>query len=504
MEKINSNIQTSEVDSSSSSISATVLEDYDADFNIDQSGLLTFKSDSSLRPKNWPTKLKLIYTISYSFVTFAAQFNSTTMSSEYFIEKMHENFNIGREVSLIATSLYILGIAFGPMIFAPMSEVYGRKIGVLIPFFITCLFTFISSISYNVSGIMISRFLGGFFAGAPIVSAGGVLADLWNPSQRGVAFALYATFVSAGASFGPTISSLLIHSNDNLNSWRIPQWFAGLMGMALFIVLYILTKETYEPSLLKWKAIEERTSTQKWHIHAELETSRLHWKQLVTDHVYRPFYMLTIPIVFTMALFASYVYGVFYLTLTNVAVAFNLTRGWEGTVATLPCIALFVGINIGCLANMLWALRYRKIIEKNNGRAIPEQRFPIMMLLGWCMPAGIFIFGWTSSPNIHWVVPCLGVVILGIGFITTFQGCINYMVDTYQTYAASAIAANTFMRSVFAAGFPLFAHQLFTNLGVQWGASIIGFIALGMIPIPFVFYIFGQQIREHGTAKLSG
>jgi DHA1 family multidrug resistance protein-like MFS transporter len=68
-------------------------------------------------------------------------------------------------------------------------------------------------------------------------------------------------------------------------------------------------------------------------------------------------------------------------------------------------------------------------------------------------------------------------------------------VDAFTRYAASAIAANTFFRSIFGGVFPLFGYILFENLGVQWGASLVAFIALGMIPIPFVFYIFGEKIR---------
>ena len=77
-----------------------------------------------------------------------------------------------------------------------------------------------------------------------------------------------------------------------------------------------------------------------------------------------------------------------------------------------------------------------------------------------------------------------------------FQGCLNYLVDTNRQYAASVIAANTILRSILAAVFPLFSSQLFHNLGIHWGGSLIGFIALAMIPIPWVFYKYGGKLRE--------
>lgn len=465
------------------------------DFNLDNDGILTFAPNSSFRPRNWPTKKKLMYTILYGITTFAAQFNSTTMVSSLFLNDMHSLYNMSRECALLATTLYILGIAIGPMIFAPISEMYGRKIGVFIPFLISALFTFATSISYNAPSILITRFFAGFFSGAPIVSAGGVLADIWSPATRGAAFGFYACFVSSGPSFGPILGSLLISSTDSLQSWRIPQWFIGLVDLVLFFLCMFSLHETYEPVILTWYAKDKRLETKNWRIHCIHDTWKFDLKETITVHLVRPFAMLATPIIFLMALFASYVYGLFYLIITNVSEAFNIAKGWKGTQATLPLISLFIGVVTGCIFNMLWAQKYASIIAKNNSNTIPEQRLPIMMMVGWLMPAGIFIFGWTCQDKIHWIAPCIGILLIGCGFITIFQGSINYLVDAFTKYSASAIAANTFLRSVFAAFFPLFAKQLFVNMGIGWGSSIIGFIALGMIPIPFYFFKFGYRIR---------
>jgi hypothetical protein len=87
---------------------------------------------------------------------------------------------------------------------------------------------------------------------------------------------------------------------------------------------------------------------------------------------------------------------------------------------------------------------------------------------------------------------------VGFGFFTIFQAALNYLVDTFQKYAASAVAANTFLRSIFAAAFPLFITPLLHNLGIGWGVSIFAFIAVFMIPIPYLFFVFGERIRARG------
>lgn len=460
-------------------------------FTIDESGLLVFDPDSPQKPANWSCRKKFAHTALFGMVTFGAQMNSTTTSAEKFTELLNQEFGISREVALLTSTLYILGIAFGPMVFAPLSEVYGRKFGVLVPTLISSAFTFGVATSYNVPSLMIFRFLSGFCAGAPIVSAGGVLADLYpDTTVRGQYFAFYGQLVNGGSSMGPIVASLMMYSNDSLGAWRIPQYFSGLLSLVLYFFCEFVLDETYTPVLTKKEAKKIRISSGDWKVHCQLDMWQLDLKDVATKHLVRPFAMLITPIVFVIVLFASYVYGVFYIVITTMPAAFTMTRGWKGTIASLPNIALFIGVCFGNISSVLLAGR------KNHGNAsVPEDRFLPLMYFGWLMPAGIFLFSWTSTANIHWIIPCLGIVAIGYGFIIIFQGCLNYLVDTYTKYAASGIAANTFMRSVFAASFPLFAKQLFENLGVHWGGSLIGFIALGMIPIPFYFYKYGAAIR---------
>lgn len=112
--------------------------------------------------------------------------------------------------------------------------------------------------------------------------------------------------------------------------------------------------------------------------------------------------------------------------------------------------------------------------------------------------AGLFMFGWTSDKNIFWLAPCVALVFMGFGFFTIFQAALNYLIDTFQKYAASAVAANTFLRSIFAAVFPLFVTPMFHKLGIPWASSLLGFIAIVLLPIPYLFYIYGPRIRMKG------
>lgn len=98
--------------------------------------------------------------------------------------------------------------------------------------------------------------------------------------------------------------------------------------------------------------------------------------------------------------------------------------------------------------------------------------------------------------DIHWAVPAASGVFTGFGLMSIFLQALNYLVDAYLMFAASAIAGNTFLRSIAGAGFPLFARQMFEGMGIQWAATLLGCIAVALAPIPFVFYKYGGRIRE--------
>lgn len=71
----------------------------------------------------------------------------------------------------------------------------------------------------------------------------------------------------------------------------------------------------------------------------------------------------------------------------------------------------------------------------------------------------------------------------------------TYTEDAYKTYAASALAGLGLVRNLMGGGFPLFGSQLFTNLGYQWAGSLLAFLAIVLVPIPFILEKYGERLR---------
>lgn len=108
--------------------------------------------------------------------------------------------------------------------------------------------------------------------------------------------------------------------------------------------------------------------------------------------------------------------------------------------------------------------------KSHNGQNVPTQTLLALLRLG-VTSADCSFQQWTSDKNVPWIAPCIGATFMGFGFFTIFQAALNYLIDTFQKYAASAIAANTFLRSCFAGAFPLFATPMYHKLGVPVSES---------------------------------
>lgn len=269
--------------------------------------------------------------------------------------------------------------------------------------------------------------------------------------------------------------------------------------MMFFLAMdVIFLDESYPPALLVTKARRLRFQSGNWALHARHEEWDVTFKELGNKYLIRPFQLLVTPICFLVALYASFVYGILYLSLASFPIEFQEVRGWNEVVGALPFLAYLIGILFGACLNLFNQRFYIKRFKANNNKAVPEARLPPMMIGSIFFASGLFVFGWTSAPHIHWIGPNVGGAMMGFGFFTIFQAALNYLIDTFQKYAASAVAANTFFRSLFAGCFPLFTNPMFHNLGVDWAASVLGFISVALIPIPFLFYIFGKRIRARG------
>lgn len=189
-------------------------------------------------------------------------------------------------------------------------------------------------------------------------------------------------------------------------------------------------------------------------------------------------------------------YGTLYMLFAAYPIVFQFVRGWNQGVGSLPFLGIMVGMLMAVAYNFIDNRRYVKTQAKHGGFAPPESRLPPCMVASIAIPVGLFWFAWTNYPSVHWMAPIAAGVPFGFGMVLVFLGIMSYLIDTYTIFAASVLAANSVMRSVFGAVFPLFTTYMYEDLGIHWASSIPAFLAVACVPFPFLFYKYGHTIRN--------
>jgi hypothetical protein len=119
------------------------------------------------------------------------------------------------------------------------------------------------------------------------------------------------------------------------------------------------------------------------------------------------------------------------------------------------------------------------------------------MIGSFGVPIGLFWFGWSACAATHWIVPIIALVPFAWGNLSIFVSAILYTVDTYQAAnGASAMAANGLLRHIMGGVFPLFSVQMFTALGYGWASSLLGFVTMAMLLVPWVLFRGGKAVRN--------
>ncbi|KAJ5902213.1 hypothetical protein N7495_002741 [Penicillium taxi] len=449
--------------------------------------------DDPLHPQNWSLSQKIVISVTLAYTTFVSSFASAIYSSA--ITHISPYFHISSEVAILGVTLYVLGFASGPTLWAPASELIGRKWPIIAGVFMYSIFTIGSATAKDVQTLMITRFFAGFCSASPIAIVPAVFADIYSNQTRGIAIAMFAMAVFVGPFASPFTGGFITMS---YLGWRWTMYIASIMGfLATGLCLFFL-KETYAPIVLVEKAITLRRQTHNWGIRARQEEVEVDWNELITINFSRPFRMLfTEPIVFLISLWMSFVYGLMYALLSAYPIVFMEIHGMNIGVGSLPFIGLIIGELFAGMYILYDQKSYTKNLAANNNVPIPEWRLPPAIFGGLFFCIGLFWFGWTGfTKDIHWMAPTASGIVTGFGIYVIFLQCFNYLIDSYLTFAASVFAANTIIRSAVGAAFPLFSKQMFHNLGVQWAGTLLGCLAAIMIPIPLIFIKIGPRLRK--------
>ncbi|RDW87742.1 hypothetical protein BP5796_03436 [Coleophoma crateriformis] len=451
-------------------------------------------------PMNWPDRRKWMNILAMSGITFLVPLASS-MFAPAIPEVLLAFKTTSTTFATFVVSIFVLGFAFGPLILAPLSEIYGRVIVYNVTNVLFLVFTIMCALAQDTGMLLACRFLAGFAGVATITCGSGTIADIMPRERRGGAMALWSLGPILGPMIGPIVGGYLTAAAG----WRWVFWLIAITFGIVTIFAFLVMRETYAPVILGRKAARLRKSTGNPAYHSRL-SSDLTTKQLFAHSIMRPVKMFCFsPIVAAMCIYIAVMYGLLYILFTTFTFVFEGVYGFSTSSAGLA----FIGSGIGTFCGLAFVAGFSDRTLKRRaakGKTItPEDRLPFLITVpaALSLPIGLFMYGWGVEYRVHWILAQIGTTFIGFGMIAILMCIQTYLVDAYTLHAASVTAANAVLRSLLGALLPLGGLKLYDSLGYGWGNSLLAFIALALAPTPWLFGMFGERIRTNPKFQVS-
>ncbi|KAL7810193.1 MFS general substrate transporter [Trichoderma gracile] len=449
-----------------------------------------------LCPRSFSKARKWMIVLICAVGSFTVTCASSIYTSTY--TPMEAEFHNAREISVLGLSTFVLGIAFGPMLLSPLSEFYGRRPVYLVSWTMYVIWLVPSAVARNVATMIVARFFDGLAGSAFLTVSGGTTGDLFAKHELQLPMAVFSIAPFIGPSIGPLLGGFI----NYFTHWRWTYYVLLIWAGVMWVAIVLLVPETYHPILLRNKArkLRKDTGDDRWMAPSEKSTKTVSRAILVS--LQRPFQLLIFePMCLLLCLFCAILLGILYLFFGAFPLVFSTNHGFKLWQIGLTFLGIGVGMVLAMLTDPVWhriRLRLMARLERETGvpgASEPEFRLPSAIAGSVLVPAGLFMFAWTTYSSVPWIVPIIGSGLFGMGNLLVFSGIFTFLVDAYPMYAASALAANAFVRCSFAAVFPLFGTQMYNTLGFQWASSLLAFLTLAMVPFPYLFFTYGKKIR---------
>ena len=382
-----------------------------------------------------------------------------------------------------------MGETFGPLLIAPMSELYGRLPVWHVSNILFVIFAIGCALSSNLSMLIAFRFLSGC-ASAPTVVGPSIIGDIFVPEQRGKAMSLNIIGPLIGPVAGPVAGGFLTQALG----WRWMFWIMAIAAAAFTVPSLLFLRETYKVTLLAQKTKQLRAETGNQALRSRYDTGatpRSVFKQAIIRPAKLAFFS---PIVLIISLYASVVYGYLYIVFTTLTEVFQTTYHFSQGAAGLSYLGLGIGFVIGLVTFTFLSDR----LLRRATTPTPETRLTPLLLTLPALPIGLLLYGFLARPSIPFPAPIIGTALVSFGVMLTAIPTKTYFVDAFELHAASALAVGVICQSAMAVVLPLGGPGLYAKLGLGGGNAVLAGIALVLVPVPVLIWRYGGVLREKG------
>ncbi|PNS19650.1 hypothetical protein CAC42_7494 [Sphaceloma murrayae] len=459
--------------------------------------------DDAANPLNWSKGKKVVHIVLISALTFTTPLASSMFAPgvSYVLREFEQSNQV---LASFVVSVYLVGYAFGPLLCAPLCEIYGRAIVYQVTNVLFLAFSIACAVAPTFNSLIVLRFLAGSAGSAPLVLGGGTIADLYKREERGAKMAIFSMGPLVGPVIGPIAGAFIAQEV----SWRWVFWVISMAAGLVTVACLIFMRETYAPTILEQKARKIRKDKGNTSYRTAFDNGDTPTDVFVKAFSRPSKMFFTSPLVFMFTMYLSIVYGFCYLLFVTITEVFEGAYGFSTGIAGLAFLGIGIGMFLGLAvfgSTSDRRMRSLKAKAEASGGSVddvpPEVRLELMVIAALVVPIGLFWYGWSAEKRIHFIMPIIGTAWFGVGLMGIFLSVQTYLVDCYPLYAASVTSTHMVMRSLLGAFLPLAGRPLYSNLGLGWGNSVLGFVAVAMIPLPVALLKYGGRVRQKYQIK---
>ncbi|PFH48800.1 hypothetical protein AMATHDRAFT_149102 [Amanita thiersii Skay4041] len=446
--------------------------------------------DETDDPQCMPTLRKWV---AITVISSAALCVTSASSLAAFTESgIEREFGVSHTVAILGISLFVAGLGTGPLLAGPLSEVYGRNYVYQVSYGLFFAFSWPVAFAPNISVHLIFRYATGFCGATFLSVAGGSVSDMFSNATVANPMAVYTISPFIGPVIGPLIGGFI---NQNLN-WRWTYYIVLIWVFCELLALFIFVPETYVPVILQRKAAKLRRQINDERYWSELDEGEKNLMKAIIISCYKPFQLLLLDrMALLLSIWTALILGILYLAFQAFPFIFTGIHGFNMQFTGMSFLGIGVGMLLALATQPLWNRLFSRESARFNGRPPPEIRLVMGQVGGVLVPLSLYWLAFTTYRNVPWIIPIIASALFGTGIIFVFTSVFTYLVTAYRPIAASAMAANSALRSAFAAAFPLFARAMYLRLGSVGATALLAGLTTIMAPLPFIFRKYGSQLR---------
>lgn len=449
-------------------------------------------------PMDWPRAYKWSIVALLAFTSFTVTFTCISIvpvATEIVRDLDHGSSQDRKFASVLMVTIWELGEAAGPLLIAPLSEVFGRSPVINIANLLFILATILAALSQNTALLISARALTGLTVASNVLNPA-IVGDMFISQERGSAMSLIMLAPLLGGAVGPAIAGAMAQSVG----WRYVLWFSAALASAAELAFLMFFRETYKVRILRKRAKRLRTESGKASARTEFDddnpgksSSEKLWATVMRPAVV----LLDSGVLQALSLYGSVVFSWFYIMATTLPDILEDIYGLSPTMTGTAFMSFSVGSTLGVIiCNSALDRIYIRLRDANGGVEQPEHRLPLAVVGGVLLPITTVAYGWTA--HLHLPIPflLLSVGLMGATMLLAFLPLMAFVVDSFGLYSASALTALIVTRCLTGTFLPLTTGPLIKIMGYGWAFTMLGGATLALAPIPALVYRYGVKWRK--------